>query len=398
MRRGAVLGHRLGPAMIVAASTLAAGCGSPERPPAWSEVDSAGVRVVTSAPPAVQWRLQAEPALSLGTVEGEGAALFFDVRDVELLGQDRVAVANRGSESVRVFDMNGSLVLEFGQAGHGPGDFTRLSMVAEKGDSLVTYDEGNDRIGVRSADGVLRRTFRLEWFAGLLEPVALGDSTILTNTVRGMAELHGNGSVVDSVLVSRYGYDGALLDSLGRIPGYVRTVASSGIYNTVVDAPFTDLASFVDAGGGTCWVFGPAPEVRCLGPSGALREIARVDMPPRPVTEQDVAAFWAEVETRKPSMYREAQLRVRKNMTFPEAFPVFSDLVLDDRERLWAEVYAKGEAERGTWWIFDGGRAVALISLPPGFELFDVEGDRLAGVRTDDLGVEHIEVYFYSAP
>lgn len=385
-------------AVVLAMTSLAAACGGRDASPVWTETDSAGVHVVTSEEPTRTWVASDEPLLSLGTTDGTGPTQFFRVRDVKLLRDGRLAVANQGSESVRVFRMDGGLDLEFGEPGYGPADFTRLSRLGERGDSILTYDGGNDRIGVRSPDGTLARVFRLEWEGlGAVVTQVLGDSTILTSTGRMLGDWgEGSGALIDSALVSHYRYDGTLVDSLGRVPGRVALVVRSGIARTVLGAPFTTSSSYVPVDGGVCWVFGAAVEVRCLGAGGALWSIARVDVPPAPVTEEDIAQYWANVEDGKPNAYRAAQLRVRKSTVFPDAFPAFMALIADDQGRLWAERYERDDAVPRTWWIFEEGRAVAKATLPARFTLTDVKGDRLAGVRADDMGVEHVEVYAWT--
>lgn len=380
--------------VLVTAVLLATGCGSTRDADAWSVVDSAGVRVVTSREPERTWHTSERPILSLGTIDDTGPTQFFRVRGVELLHGRRVAVVNAGSESIRIFDLRGQLLQEFGRPGRGPAEFTGLSLVGERGDSLVTYDSGNDRIGIRGADGSFKRSFRLEWFAGLLIPERLDGASILTTTVRSIADLEGTGEIVDSVLVSRYDYDGMLIDSIARVPGNVRVVVASGAYRTTVGEPYTVSASLVQRGNDVCYAFGPIAQIRCLGPDGRLTEIARLTRPTRRVTEQDITAFWEEVESRKPGAYREAQLRVRKNMVFPGAFPAFDRLRVDDAGRLWARLYVRPDREDPrTWFAFEAGRAVARIRTPPGFEIFDIEDGLVAGVARDEMEVEHVEVY-----
>jgi hypothetical protein len=52
-----------------------------------------------------------------------------------------------------VFDTDGTLVTEFGREGQGPGEFMRIYSIAWVGETLLTLDFGNGRIGELSADG-----------------------------------------------------------------------------------------------------------------------------------------------------------------------------------------------------------------------------------------------------
>src|SRR5688500_14863048 len=62
--------------------------------------DSAGVRIVENAAPAwteaQAWRVEAAPALDIGTAEGEGAYQFHLVAGVVRLSDGRIVVADRG--------------------------------------------------------------------------------------------------------------------------------------------------------------------------------------------------------------------------------------------------------------------------------------------------------------
>lgn len=81
--------------------------------------------------------------------------------------------------------------------------------------------------------------------------------------------------------------------------------------------------------------------------------------------------------------------------------PVISELLSDHRGRLWTKRYEPAidshwllrQRTGGSWLVMEpGGDPVALVSMPDGFRLMDVRGDRVAGVSRDELGVERVEV------
>ncbi len=358
------------------------------------------------------WRLGAEPVLEIGAVDDGGPAQLYRVRDVALLPDGALAVANQGSEELRLFAPDGAFRGAVGGRGHGPAEFDGLSMVEVFGDSLLVYDGGNQRVSVRRLDGTLVRTFRLDWFDGILFPVALlepppaadpaadpaGRPTILAVTARYMSQLRGTGLVVDTALVSLYGMTGALIDSVVRVPHNARAVQRVGNLQTTLGAPYTAGAAMAPSadGAGFCHAFGPEPEIRCRDRDG-VRRVIRVVLPTRPVTAAHVGRYWDEAFDGASERQRSALRRMRENMPFPAAFPAFDQLLRDDRGRLWARRYRTPDDSHDEWLIFDDGRWIGRLGTPVGYRVMDVTADRLAGVWQDDLGVEYVRVYAFRA-
>lgn len=379
----------------MAAVWVASACDGSTAAPGWSARDSSGVQIVTSEPATATWALAPEPRLTLGSIDEGGAAQFFRIQDIELLPDSSIAVANRGSEEIRIFDASGRHMRSFGGSGRGPEEFVRLEMVEEGRDSLFTYDNGNDRLQVRDLSGGFGRTFRLEWFYGALFPVHVApDGAVLAVTGRYMTELSGTGRVVDTALVSLYDPTGALVDSFVRLPHNERFVKQVGDMRTTIGAPFSASASLVGTPDGFCYAFGPSPEIRCHDRSGGLRAINRVLDAPSAVTEADIGAFWA-MELEADTPYRPYLVRLRSDITFPEFFPAISQLTLDDTGRIWAKRFVASihPDSDESWWIFEGGHLVGSLTTPQGFRVLDIEGGLIAGVWTDELGVEFVRVY-----
>ena len=314
---------------LVVLTGMVGACIDSVEPDPWTRFDSAGVSIVVSDPTSMRWTGELEELLSLGTIAEGGPTEFFQVRDVEFLGPTSFAVANAGSEEVRIFSLDGTFLRSFGTAGRGPAEFIRLQMVQDYADSILTYDEGNDRIGVRDMEGRLSRSFRLEWFNGALFPVDLSASgEVLAVTARYMTELRGTGLVVDTSLVSLYDLEGSLIDSVARLANNERFVKQVGDMRTTVGAPFTAAASLVSIDSGFCYAFGPAAEVRCYDLTGALTQISRVRRDPRLVEESDIERYWADLWAKAEGSYRSAMIRLRDDFAFPTYFPAISAMIV----------------------------------------------------------------------
>lgn len=326
--------------MVLLAATVLVGCGDTPSAAPWIVRDSAGVQIVTTPAAtlasAQAWSLDPAPLLDLGTVSDGGPTEFYQVRDVRFLSGDRIVVANGGSEELRFFSREGEHLHSAGQPGNGPREFKGLAMVRTRGDSLVTYDGGNDRLSVRGPWGEYGRSFRLDWFSSLLTPEdVLGGVRVLALTTRHMVELDGTGIVVDTALVSLYDMEGHLVDSVARLPQNARFVARSGDRQTTLGAPFLAWGVLAGADDGFCYTFGATPEVRCFGLDGALRRIARVDQPPRAVQDADIEAFWDDARrTATPGGSKSYYARFRETLPFPEAQSAFDRILTDDHARM----------------------------------------------------------------
>jgi hypothetical protein len=378
------------------------GCGQEGSGPVATEADSAGIRIVTNERPLEDWVLTDEPEVELGNLAAPGLTEFFQVEAARFLSDEQFVVANRGTEELRFFGTDGAFLGATGGGGRGPEEFQGLSWLAVVGDSLLTYDWGNDRLSVRDHSGTFGRAFRLEWVSGLLRPLALlSDSTLLSLSVRHMTELAGTGTLLDLGLVSRHDLTGAVIDSLGRFPVGERVVHREGNRQTTIRLPLSAVASFASHGDGFCYVFGPEFQVRCLDPQGVPTTIARVESLPRAVTPEDVErAFEHELDGAREagSVPREqALLRARPSMTFPETLPAFTELLADDQNRIWARRYALPAHDIVEWWIFDDERWVGRVRMDPAFQAMDVRGNRVLGVWRDGLGIEHIRIHRFEA-
>jgi hypothetical protein len=72
------------------------------------------------------WSLGAMPRVSIGLVDGEAAYVLSGIRDVRLLPDGQVVVADGGSQTVRIYSDEGRFQDQMGGRGEGPGEFTYL--------------------------------------------------------------------------------------------------------------------------------------------------------------------------------------------------------------------------------------------------------------------------------
>jgi hypothetical protein len=374
------------------------GCARVDKVARWTEADSAGIHVIISQAEAPPWHLSPSPLLSLGVVDQGGPEEFSRIQDLEILDDGGVAVANGGSEEVRIFSADGRHVGNLGRRGRGPGEFSGLYVLEQLADSLITFDLGNARVSVWTKDLSVARSYSMNQAGTRVPDIVIGvlreGEVIAVRPGRDLTP----GLVVESVLISRYGVDGDWVDSVARLPVREMFVSSNADGQTVLPAPFTAAPSSLSAllavtDRNLCHTFGPEYEFRCYDTTGRAMRIVRVSRPPRTVEQTDISRFWDDVSEMRSGPRRESYLKLRSSLPFPAALPGFAQILSNDSAQIWARVYDPLVSDTREWLIFDAGRLAGRLSVPANFQIIDVEGPLVAGVETDSLGVEVVRIY-----
>lgn len=150
-------------------------CGRPEtagRSPAVTIQDSAGIQIVESNAPqwneGTAWTVAAEPEIVIGGYRGAGqppdsSHLVWDIRDVVLLSDGRVAMLSRGEKKVLVFESSGVFFTSIGRVGRGPGEFSNPEhLQVLPGDTLVVWDFMLGPVAYFDPSGELLRDWRID--------------------------------------------------------------------------------------------------------------------------------------------------------------------------------------------------------------------------------------------
>lgn len=376
------------------------GCSEPARSPGVVVADSSGVIVVVNTEQQLSavatWRLDSVPSLSIPPQTG-GVTLF-GVHTLTRTESGFIAVANRGTNEVLLFDPLGRFVGRRGREGDGPGEFRRLSSVLPLGgDSLGVYDFGHKRLSVFEPGGALAREFTL---------ASPGDSDyerLFVLSDGGFAVFAHGGlrggtsgkfrSVSESFSIDRNGvrtgsfgdFQGAEV-FIGRLAGMVLFGA-----NTFAAVVNQDLVV------GTA----EAPELRFYGNDRRLRRVLRWPDHERRVTEERLAAYTAAAEASIPEAALPQARAMLAEVPRSEREPAFEDILSGPSGGVWVGQYrgpemalpgARSPARK--WLIFDGeGVLKASVTTPEGFQPLYVGESDVIGVSVDDLGVESIQAY-----
>lgn len=390
-----------------------AGCGDgPADAPRTQLRDSAGIRIVEGRVddlPVVQ--VAGPPLVSAGG--DDPSTVLFRVRSLDRRTDGGWVLANGGSGELFYLGADGALEEVVGRTGDGPGEFADLSgVVALPGDSVLAWDRRQARGTVFGPDGELGRVF------------TPGASEVAGGTVVGRLEPEGwlvlagasrfgggqgmpDQGVVRPDLVHRLlATEGDSVRTLGSLPGaeMFLNIESSGGNITAISVssfPYSRESSIAAGGDRVVMAVTERAEFTLRDATGTVTEIWRLGLPSRPVgdAEWDAAVDARVEEVEDPNAARELRGFLQE-IDRPSSIPLWDDLHLDDTGRLWVRRYrAPFEETPNLWWRLDAdGTPLQEVHLPEDFTVLWADGAQVAGIRTDDLGVETFEVYALPDP
>jgi len=136
-------------------------------------------------------------------------------------------------------------------------------------------------------------------------------------------------------------------------------------------------------------------EIRIYNLDGELRTLIRKDRSDLAITPSDIEGFIADaVEAVSNANRRRALERLYRDMEFPESFPAYSRLLLDELGNLWVQDYLRPGDDKPVWSVFGpDGTQVARTETPHGLYVYEIGADYLLGAWQDELGVEHVQTF-----
>jgi len=357
----------------------------------------------TGGEPAV-WSVGQAPATTVGAVDGAPEYLLRDVKEVRLIEDGRVVIADGGTPPIRVYAADGTYQDGIGGTGEGPGEFLDINRLAIiEPDTMAAYDWRTFRLSRFLVDGSFVSTEQFIASEGRPEiyigRFADGDHAFAWISAGAL----GSSTVVaDSMQIGRFGPDGTLERVLHTTTGMRRFGRAPVPFSPYLRAEMVrDSIVFTD---------GLLPELHVLGSDGSIARTIPVAIE-RPDPEAAEQALRAELQ-REPDSDSERLMRwtVDDFEAVPDRdlLPHIATMLVDDRNRLWLKRYRPVTdnlwtgfpgGTGGEWIVIEpDGAVAATIRLPDGLFLADIRGDRLAGVTRDELEVERVVVYEISKP
>jgi hypothetical protein len=142
-------------------------------------------------------------------------------------------------------------------------------------------------------------------------------------------------------------------------------------------------------GDGTTW------EVRILTSTGELEAILRRSGEARPVTVEAIRAFEAQMlEPVRTDEQRVGLQQLFREWSYPETQPVYDRLLVDRSDNVWLRHFQMPMTDSTAWTVFDAsGTWQGEVALPSSLAVEEIGDDYLLGIRTDELGIESVELY-----
>ena len=359
--------------------------------------DSAGVRIVqhTGTPDAEPpFAFAPEPLYRHG--DGPVDYTFARIWRGTLLGDGSAAIFDAGSSEIVRLNPDGTFHSVLAPAGEGPGEVSRLvtSMFAVGRDGILVLDRGQTRSSL-FVNGALSHSASLLDLRGAtsLWPVGVDDTGgFLVSTSSflpgfeeewlfgHMARYDPQTGAVDTVASYRY------------VPGESNPAPGTG-------------RVFV-SGGQFVYVRTDIPEVVWHEADGTVRQIARWQLDPRYLTQEDLEAIEPILRDRlrfvnPGASDEEVESMIMRNMAGHEANlgnPIehFKSPFADAEGRVWLPTSMPGVPGEGVspyTVISPDGEWLGMVDGPPGVRILDVGWGQVLGVMTDEMGVESVVVY-----
>lgn len=397
--------HRAVPlayAIALALPLALTACGAGERAATPVVRDSAGITIVENAAPVWPedggWRVAAEPDVDIGVFEGEEAYQLYRVEDATRLSDGTIVVANRGTNELRYYDVDGRYLTSAGREGGGPGEFRFLSeLYPWPGDTVVVGDGGQRRLSWFDAQGRFLRSVEVATPAGIL-----ANGTLIHQQSVPLEGRPQNGYSRRPAYLVHTAVDGEVLDTLGQVPGteiylYVRSSSDDVVEVSLTWTPFGRRQYVAVAEDRVYAGAGDRYEIEVYRPGRGLARLIRRLTPNPPV---DDAAIERLRQHRLAGVDdAEARRRIEQSLAdvdFPETMPAYGPLQVDALGNLWVEMYHeyRDPQENSSWSVFDPeGRWLGVVETPAGLEIQEIGADYILGVWRDELDVEHVRLY-----
>jgi hypothetical protein len=350
-----------------------------------------------------EWRLGSDATLAIGG-DGSTQTEFLNVSDTWRLPGGAIAVANAGSNELRVFDASGKYLHAFGRNGDGPGEFRQIAWSGHAGDTAFVWDAAHLRItSVLLGDAPhLLKTIpvSIEGDSGR-EAIIAGRLTDGRWLVHGMTRPTEFSSGVHRLR----GFAGVLgsggsgtVQWLGEAPDIALFIYNpSGSQKMVMVEPAAFSPFFMTTVSGSSIWFGDtaADTLLRVDVATGAKETARLPDPPVPLPHELLELTRTEaLASTKDSTARALANEKFRGPNLPEHLPSYEDMLAGMDGEVWLRMIgAKRDAPVQYLVLSPRGDTLARVSVPAAFMVMDVGRDYVMGVHRDGDGVETIRVY-----
>ena len=365
--------------------------------------DSMGIQIVKSeAPQHPKLAVASQPLFEIPNDFDAPDHYLFDVNRAVQFSDGRIVVGNSGTFELYYFGSDGDFLFSRGGQGDGPGELQRLYQLAVcDGGQLAVME--NARLSFFDIEGESVRVVRVPGHLadGRATLVGLSPDCESALLVAGLQEPPPPGETVfESLFLLHWAtLTEGVRDTVGIISaGDAQAYVRNGQRHTT-RRPYGREAVWAASGGDAILGLAFDFEFHRIDRRGTLTQIVRWAAPPEPVTDADWDYFVRDREEMLRLYPDEARFGATlDDFSVPSHKPPYSNLVVDDRDRLWLQRY--GQSGYGTtdpsadWWVFGpDGEWLAEITIPEGLEVLSIGNDRVVGIALDSLDLQSVRVF-----
>lgn len=384
-------------ALLLAAATAFAACGDSRAPAGGFEIDTVNGIVTAINQGDGAWGgdgWEVGEAVRIGDdPDAEGAYAFGNISGLTVGGDGRIFVADGQAREVRVFASDGSFLFQFGRPGEGPGEFIAVDALARDPEGhVIARDPRLFRVTRFTADGAYVSDFRLrrpfpQFSDGLGFHVA-DDGTIYDRLTVSLGV-----DSADSLALATYTSTGEPLELLVAAvsPKRLVDVLVDGLPHMGMPVPFSPHPSVAVAPDGViARTLGDAYSIDVLQRDGSVARTVRRELPPTPVTDAERDSSLAAMREAVAEYTDGGRL---EDFEFPSVKAAITLLMSDAAGNWWVGADPAPHAPADTM-LFDvferDGRYLGQVAVP--FRPIEIGADYIAGVATDELGVQSVVV------
>jgi len=276
-------------------------------------------------------------------------------------------------KKINIFDPAGQLLKEFGREGQGPGEWTwpiGLQLVSDR--QFVVADGGARKLVYLDLEGNLLKEVSYAKKRALMKIIESGDRYVTTEI-----GLEGNSLACNVAILD------ANFDQLFKIDTLLMPMPTG---STKIN-PFDTAFDFcLDSKGNIIYGRAMAYEIKYFRPEGKLFKIVKKEYQPQTISEKDKQELLKIIPERGP-------INMKEMFVFPEKYPAFSGLFVDEEDRLYVRTFEKGK-EKNAYLvdIFNpDGKFIARCEMPEGVLL--MKAGRLYAVEKDEEDYPYLCCY-----
>jgi len=348
------------------------------------------------------WRIDPQPALSIGVEAGDDVYQFYSPSAALRLPDGTVVVSDPGKGELFFYDAEGRFLHRAGGRGQGPGEFGRFGIMwmwLDGTGRVVADDTPGSRAHVYRPDGELDETVMLQATAqgGRANLVGvLGDDTWVAVAREDTPPSNDAGQVIRSSLRYVRYRDGVYVNDVATADYRPRYVHEWGGRIDRPFIPFTRAPLEAAAAGRLYLVAAGDPRVEVFEPDGAAA--ARFIL--AGLARRRVSEVWERWRDEELADFEEGDPRTRQahflaeNLPLPELVPSHDKLLVDGGGNLWLRRYQL-PWETGKRWdvIGPSGRWLGAVATPDSFVVYQIAERHLVGLHWDEAGVFRVRLY-----